>query len=628
MQIDKEKTNKSINKRSRLILACFLFLAVFGSLFAIGLKWFFFSVYEPDVVFASEPNDKEFYETASSFKKKSMDFSESPVGMIVPHHLLAADLIAEAFSNLKPEDYETVVLISPNHFDIGDSKVISSGYPFDTPYGRLETDSRLFRQLAKGGTVSPNEEVFSREHGILGEVSFIKKYLPDVKVLPLVLKPNLSDHEVDALVDKLIDISRSRRTLVILSADFSHYKTSQEAQADDKRSLIVLSSGDPNKAKNAEIDTKPGLRLIMEYAKKLGSKFSVLNNSNSAILSGVDDVEETTSYITGYFTPNYDNGELPPPAEEGRADMLFVGDLMLDRYVKNKMGKQGPAYSLSGLAQEGFFSGYDIVSANLEGAVTDLGEHYPPANVYDFAFDPYDVAALNEYYFNYFSVANNHISDQGQKGVDETYKNLSALGFLFSGQGDGRISSINATSTVAGGRRIALLSFSTVYRTLPESTLLSMITKAKEDNDFVVVNIHWGVEYEHQAYSKQRSLASKMAAAGADLIIGHHPHVVQGAELIGNTPVFYSLGNFIFDQSDSDDTQEELAVSADITMNSLKIKLLPLKSEKIKLRLMDDNEKADFLREMSAWSFGDDAFKKQVENGMIEIDNDSSNNVK
>jgi poly-gamma-glutamate synthesis protein (capsule biosynthesis protein) len=608
------------NRRSGLILACFLFLAVFGSLSSLGLKWFLISTYEPELVFLAEPSDKAFYETASSFKKKDVDLPEAPSAMIVPHHLLAADLIAEAFSNLKGDDYETVILISPNHFDIGEGGVLSSAYPFDTPYGRLEADTRLFRQLAKEGVVSPNEDVFGKEHGIKGEVGFIKKYLPDAKLLPLVLRSDLSDAEADALAERLYKIARSKRVLVVLSADFSHYKTSSEAKADDKKSLEVLLSGRLERVEEAEIDTKPGLRVVMGYARKAADDFLPLNNSNSALLAGKADIKETTSYITGYFIREYLDGELPPPAAEGRIDLLFVGDLMLDRYVKDKMGEDGPSYSLAALAEEGFFSGYDIVSANLEGAVTDLGEHYPPANKYDFAFDPYDIKALNEYYFNYFSIANNHINDQGKRGVDETIKNLSELGFLFSGSGDGQLSSRNSTSTLAKGRRVALLSFSAIYRSLPEEALVSAIGRAAADSDLVVVNVHWGVEYEHQALPKQRELAAKMAAAGADLIIGHHPHVVQGVELIGRTPVFYSLGNFIFDQFDTADTQEELGVAVAVFGDRLEVKMLPLRSEKMKLRSLRGEELEKFFERLSAWSFGDAAFKDDIRDGRLEID--------
>lgn len=615
--VDKKQHER---RRSGLILACFLFLAVFGSLSSLGLKWFLVSTYEPEVTFFAEPSDKAFYETASSFKKKEIDLPSSPSAMIVPHHLLAADLIAEAFSNLKGDDYETVILISPNHFDVGEEGVISSAYPFDTPYGRLEVDIKLFRQLAKEGVVSPNEDVFHKEHGIRGEVAFIKKYLPEAKVLPLVLKSNLSDGEADALAKTLSKTARSKRILVVLSADFSHYKTSKEAQADDKRSLEVLLSGDIERVEDAEIDTRPGLRVVMGYARDIADDFLPLNNSNSAVLADKTDIKETTSYITGYFIREYLDGELPPPAPEGRVDLLFVGDLMLDRYVKEKMGKAGPSYSLAGLAKEGFFSGHDIVSANLEGAVTDLGEHYPPTNKYDFAFDPYDVAALNEYYFNYFSIANNHIADQGKRGMEETAKNLSQLGYLFSGCTEGQVSSCSATSTIVNGRRIALLSFAAVYRSLPEASLVAAISRADEESDLVVVNVHWGVEYEHQALGRQRDLAAKMAEAGADLIIGHHPHVVQGLEMIGDTPVAYSLGNFIFDQTDKVDTQEELAVAASLIGDRLELKLIPLVSEKMKIRTMDASEREAFLKRLAGWSFGDEGFKKGIEDGSLTVD--------
>ena len=105
--------------------------------------------------------------------------------------------------------------------------------------------------------------------------------------------------------------------------------------------------------------------------------------------------------------------------------------------------------------------------------------------------------------------------------------------------------------------------------------IISVLASA---TDMVIVNMHWGREYEHQYNKRQQEIAQALVDRGADMIIGHHPHVVQGMEIYHNKPIFYSLGNFIFDQYFSADTQEELAVEAVIDGEGMELVLHPLKS--------------------------------------------------
>jgi AmmeMemoRadiSam system protein B len=297
---------KNINiKRSGLIAVCFFALVAvlsFLNLQREGLSNFEVAKKVDAVKFGADPNDKEFYEAAFGFKKKKMEFSSAPVAMIVPHHLLAADLIAEAFSNLPANEYETVVLISPDHFNIGQEKILSLEIDWTTPYGDLSVDKEFFLKLKKDGLLFDNDDVFKREHGIRGEVSFIKKTMPNAKILPLVVKSTLSGDEVEKLSKALFEFGKQKKILVILSADFSHYKTNAQAQADDQKTLAVIKDLATDRISEAEIDTRPGLLVVMRYAKLRGASFDFLNNSNSALLIGRDDIRETTSYITGYFS--------------------------------------------------------------------------------------------------------------------------------------------------------------------------------------------------------------------------------------------------------------------------------------------------------------------------------------
>jgi len=266
--------------------------------------------------------------------------------------------------------------------------------------------------------------------------------------------------------------------------------------------------------------------------------------------------------------------------EDNSIKLLFFGDMMLDRHVGEKINKYGLDYLLSKINEGDFNSSYDIISANLEGAVTDNGGHYKPDNAYDFAFNPKLIQELKNYNFNFFNLANNHLSDQGRIGVEETYKNLSNLGFYYSGCQDAYLS-INTTSPeiILGGsmpildynncsdivlniknKKIAFLGISLVYNNIAEVDILDRIIKLKENSDVVIVNIHFGNEYQGQANNRQEVLARKMVDSGADIIIGHHPHVIQNYEIYKERPIFYSLGNFIFDQYFSAETQEGLAI--------------------------------------------------------------------
>jgi len=284
------------------------------------------------------------------------------------------------------------------------------------------------------------------------------------------------------------------------------------------------------------------------------------------------------------------NNEVEEIKEDDSLELrfLFFGDLMLDRHVGEIINRQG-LDSLFSLAEaESFFENYDLISANLEGAVTNEGQHYPPHNLYDFAFKPEIIKELKKYNINFFNLANNHLSDQGRIGIEETYRNLSQLGFYYSGCQDAHLAfTTSSESVILGeempildfnncsdvvleikGERIVFLGFSSVYRDIDEQEVLNRIKDLKDNNDLVIVNVHFGQEYQERANDKQRSLARAMVEAGADLIIGHHPHVVQDYEVYQDKPIFYSLGNFIFDQYFSDKTQEGLAIEVNFKKDS------------------------------------------------------------
>ncbi len=264
--------------------------------------------------------------------------------------------------------------------------------------------------------------------------------------------------------------------------------------------------------------------------------------------------------------------------------LLFFGDLMLDRHVGEIIERNSLDSLLSKLNEEEFTHNYDIVAANLEGAVTNEGAHFEPHNIYDFAFKPEIVAQLKNYGFNFFSVANNHVADQGIRGIEETYQNLSDLNFNYLGCQDSsffvdnnNLPSFNSKLSLHNcsarlmevkGHKIIFLAFSIVYGVIDEAEIIRQIESLRDEVDWLIVLPHWGIEYQNKAAPSQERLAKKMIEAGADAIIGSHPHVIQNYEVYQNKPIFYSLGNFIFDQYFSIETQEGLAVSLTFNKNT------------------------------------------------------------
>jgi len=308
--------------------------------------------------------------------------------------------------------------------------------------------------------------------------------------------------------------------------------------------------------------------------------------------------------------------------KERPINFLFFGDIMLDRHVKEIMNKNnGVDYLLEKIAGEEkrFFQGVDIVMANLEGAVTNSGEHYEPRVAIDFSFDKNDVQKLSDYNFNFFTLANNHITDQGWQGFNETQRNLNELGFNYVGCADKKVDECSIKVVNINDTKISMLAYSMVYGSLDEEKILEQVSSARNNSDLVIINMHWGVEYEHYARSNQKELAHNIIDAGADIIIGHHPHVVQEIEIYNNKPIFYSLGNFIFDQYFSRETQEGLAIGLTWQRDEIQIDLFPFYSERSQAQLMTDERKQKFLEWLVEISDINEEYKEQIKKGKIKI---------
>ncbi len=239
-----------------------------------------------------------------------------------------------------------------------------------------------------------------------------------------------------------------------------------------------------------------------------------------------------------------------------------VGDLMLARDVTTLMQQHGPGYPFERVRD--LFDGADLLIGNMEGTFTDRGE--PLDKIYTFRTPPDLARGLAEAGFDAVNLANNHAYDFGRLGLADTLDALDRAGVRSFGAGLTEAEARAPLLLRANGLTVALLGFDTIPEVrfaegetpgvalaTPEAVTAG-VEAAAARADFVVVSLHFGAEYTREPTERQRELARAAIDAGASLVIGHHPHVLQPWERYGGGVVFYSLGNFVFDL-DADDLE-------------------------------------------------------------------------
>jgi len=240
------------------------------------------------------------------------------------------------------------------------------------------------------------------------------------------------------------------------------------------------------------------------------------------------------------------------PADRTSDEVVFsavmVGDLMFGRHVEQVTERYGHDHVLADVAP---LLDADYVTGNLEQVVTDRRDELPEADkLIHLSSGSRTAEALADAGFTTLALANNHLMDHGIPGLRDTLAALDAAGLAYAGAGATLDDAARIDYQEHGGVRVATLSFSDAYVVgFVARAFQGGVLSAEDANaDLVVTHFHWGTEYGFAPNGRQRELAEMAAASGADIVIGHHPHVLQSVERIGDTLVLYSLGNFVFDQ--------------------------------------------------------------------------------
>lgn len=231
--------------------------------------------------------------SVSAFPEASM--------VLVNHHLLAAPFIARIMAGIATPDPVTIVLVSPDHFTNGIAPATSVIADWPTPYGDMPADAGAITALASAGAVDLRAAPFVHEHGITNVTMFIRRELPQARLVPVIIRADASSKSMETLAQAITRLPG--RVLIVGSFDFTHEATDAVAQANDARSLRILEEGDPDAGSGIAVDSVPGIRLMMRLAQLRGLRFIVVDRSDSARLFGDLTRTDVTSYITGYWSP-------------------------------------------------------------------------------------------------------------------------------------------------------------------------------------------------------------------------------------------------------------------------------------------------------------------------------------
>jgi gamma-polyglutamate biosynthesis protein CapA len=239
------------------------------------------------------------------------------------------------------------------------------------------------------------------------------------------------------------------------------------------------------------------------------------------------------------------------------ATWKFVGDIALTDIYENTLLKHGAHFPF--LAVQDILSDCTFLMGNLESPLTTVNGNSFPCKT-PLKGNPRYVAGLRQASFDALNLSNNHILDYKEDGIRETLDLLNQAGIKHFGYGKNREEAVRMLCCEKDGVRCGFMGYTDIPIDSPfwadeksrgiakinTDTISKEIGENRKQVDFLVVSLHWGIENFWLPSPGQRTLARQIIDSGADLVIGHHPHVIQGIERWNNGLIAYSLGNFVF----------------------------------------------------------------------------------
>jgi poly-gamma-glutamate capsule biosynthesis protein CapA/YwtB (metallophosphatase superfamily) len=238
--------------------------------------------------------------------------------------------------------------------------------------------------------------------------------------------------------------------------------------------------------------------------------------------------------------------------------LVAVGDIMLGRGVGRKIKSLNAEFPFGGVAD--LLREADLTFGNLESPISSLGMAAKGKEVV-FRAGLESINGIKNAGIDVLSLANNHAMDYGPAALAETMDVLAHSGVAYTGAGANSAAARRPANFTVKGVKVSFLAYSNRFHKVVEAQeerpgvaiasaeeVKADVEKAKQWADVVIVSFHWGWEYSDHPDAETRELAHLAVESGASLVIGHHPHVIQGVEMYKGGLICYSLGNFIFDQ--------------------------------------------------------------------------------
>jgi len=271
--------------------------------------------------------------------------------------------------------------------------------------------------------------------------------------------------------------------------------------------------------------------------------------------------------------------------ETSTIKLFAVGDIMLNRGVEFKIKKEGKGdFRFPFLKIADYLEKADILFGNLESIISDKGRKV--GSIYSFRAQPQAIDGLTFAGFDVLSVANNHIFDYGREAMEDSFKRLKTAGIDYVGGGFSEKEAFSVRIKEIKGTKIGFLAYTNLgpqlwmakgansgIALIKEKDIEKVkedIKKAKKKADILIVSLHAGKEYSSKPTPFQVLFSQVCIEAGADLVVGHHAHVIQPVEKYKSGWIAYGLGNFVFDQSFSDKTMKGLLLEVIIKNKKIK----------------------------------------------------------
>jgi poly-gamma-glutamate synthesis protein (capsule biosynthesis protein) len=552
----------------------------------------------------------DFRRTVNQVEVRVTGGENIPV-VVVPHFDFAKEERLSLLKDISEKSSpKTLVLVSVNHFNTGSGQIISTNRDWQVAAGEILSAQKLERKLVDDGLAVDDELAFTNEHGITNLLADIYQTFPSVPVLPIIIKDTTNKEKIDQLSDWLG--SECKDCLLVSSVDFSHYCPRALANVHDQYSIQALTKLDKEKIWLAETDSPQTLYLSVKISEKQkGKNFQLVYHANSADPSKTDDTE-TTSVVLGYYTDE----ELPGlEVTEPSTSFVIAGDAMFDRSVWHYFKDKGLQSIFSNFGER-VFRGVNLSLLNLEGPIsaTEIDDDWQSGSLV-FNFPPETTSVLKYLNINSVSLANNHTNNAGNSGFANTKKVLDEAGINYFGKPNGFDES--SILRIDGEMPISIIGIMAIDN-FDNQPLLAKISAEKSAGRKVIIFPHWGVEYAPKHSISQERLARSWISAGADLIVGSHPHVTQDFEIIEGKPVIYSLGNFVFDQFFSTETHEGLVIAGTITDSKIILSFLPTQEKSVKPEFLRGDKKVEKIK--TFFNIDAETGFKKLSSDTIEID--------